>query len=55
MSKRWSSQHYEKYCKGALEQLHKLSCGHTPATNLEEFKLSEKKWPSAKLRSMFGP
>ena len=25
-----------KYYEGVLEQLQKLSCGHTPATNLDE-------------------
>ena len=29
-------QYYEQYYERALEQLQKLSCGHTQATNLDE-------------------
>ena len=29
-------QYYEQYYEGALEQLQKLSCGHTPAANLDK-------------------
>ena len=31
-----SKSYIVQYYKGALEQLQKLSCGHTPATNLDE-------------------
>ena len=35
-----SKSYILQYYKGALEQLQKLSCGHTPATNLDELSSS---------------
>ena len=35
-----SKSYIVQYYKGALEKLQKLSCGHTPATNLDELSSS---------------